>query len=153
MMSDKVQVSIAEALEQLQQERARIEGAICKLEGCLQHLVSSATTTVRGRQEHLKAMMQKPRIRAQARARSRAGWTDAARLAAAQRMRGYWESRRVAQASGDVPTRRTRVAKRPQAQTPTARTRSVNGWTAEKREAARARMRQYWLRRKDAVQA
>ncbi|RYF11304.1 MAG: hypothetical protein EOO40_03570 [Deltaproteobacteria bacterium] len=141
MMSDKVQESIAQALQQLQNERARIEGAIAKLEGCLEHLVTSTTGQLRDR-KHSAATLE--RLTAspspQQHGRSRAGWTPAARQAAATRMQSYWERRRQAQHIGEAPARRKRLDPPSSGTTGARRERSVSGWTTEKREAARVEL-------------
>ena len=72
-MSEKASESIENALEELYQERNRIDHAVAELERCLSNLRSVGT-------------VEKPR--------SRAGWTQQARDAASDRMRKYWEERR-----------------------------------------------------------
>src|SRR5688500_16414889 len=100
MMSDKVRESIQVALEQLHDERKRIEGAIAKLEGFLGNLINSATASVKPRGKQAAVVRKTARPRVVAKQRSRAGWTEQARDAAAERMRKYWAQRREAAAQG-----------------------------------------------------
>ena len=153
MMSDKVRESIQVALEQLHDERERIEGAIAKLEGFLGNLINSATAsikpTLRGRTATPSKTSREPVV---AKQRSRAGWTDDARDAAAERMRKYWAERREASAQGKNGARksnRERKARSNEGAANDSKERSRKGWTDEAREAARERMRKYWADRKN----
>ncbi len=71
-MSEKASDSIETALEELYDERNRIEHAIAELERCLSNLRSDGKFK---------------------KTRSRRGWTAEARQAAAERMRNYWSQR------------------------------------------------------------
>ncbi len=166
MMSDKVKQSIAVALKQLHVERSRIEGAIARLEGVLDDLVTSATTSVKrrgrppgsGKSSSQAPAAVKKTARARriiARQRSREGWTDDARKAAAERMRRYWADRHKAAGEGKQGSvsRRGRKSSGDGLQATAAndsRERSRKGWTEEARLAARERMRRYWENRKNA---
>ena len=154
MMSDKVQESIQVALDQLHQERERIEGAIANLEGFLGNLVNSATASIAGRNE--QPLRHAEATRVATKQRSRNGWTDEARHAAAQRMRQYWADRRHQAANGQPRTRKHRGRMATQSQggahsAPEHGTeRSRKGWTPEAREAARMRMQRYWESRRQS---
>lgn len=166
MMSDKVSRSIQLALEQLHEERERIEGAIAKLEGFLGNLVDSATASIKRRGRPAAAAAtpavseRRPvnagsrntsRVRA-AKTRSREGWTDEARKAAAERMRKYWGERRKASADGTVKNSRRRRAANNDAANDT-KERSRKGWTDDARKAAAERMKKYWEDRKKSEAA
>mgnify|MGYP003342453367 CR=1 FL=1 len=124
MIAENVRDSIETALESLRAERARIDGAIAKLEAVL----GSPTSL-----EELdnEAMVSQ-------RKRSTAGWTPEKRRAAAERMERYWAEQRAAQDGG--PGRSASASRR--------KKRSTEGWTPEKRRAAADRMRRYWAERK-----
>lgn len=147
MMSDKVNKSIQSALEQLHDERERIEGAIAKLEGFLGNLIDTAAQGMKRRSNASESFVRKF-SRPTPYTRSRAGWTEEARSAAAERMRAYWASRRTE--DGGTITRTTRTSKvrtRPANSSYGVKQRSRKGWTPEARQAAAERMRAYWASR------
>lgn len=163
MMSDKVRGSIQVALEQLHDERVRIENAIARLEVFLGDMVDSATASVASR-ARLSASTHRSaprrRLPIAAKQRSREGWTDEARAAAAERMRQRWADRRAATSEGQPQSRALSDARRAPAaevggddaandSTESGR----KGWTVEARAAAAERMRRYWQERRksDAV--
>jgi hypothetical protein len=165
MMSNKVEKSITCVLDELQVERQRIEGAIARLEGSLNNLVRDATAATggsrRGRPkgtaaQHPAALgvpgdggvsSRPPPQRLVARQRSRAGWTQTARLAAAERMRTYWAKRHSEDPERPQNERSKKAAVRSGAAND-SQERSRKGWTPDAREAARERMRSYWQGRK-----
>jgi hypothetical protein len=113
MMPDKVNQSIQQALDELLEERKRINNAIAELESCLQSLMSldisnPRTSTIRALLGHKKP-------------RSREGWTSDARAAAADRMRRYWAGRR----GQTAPESEIRISKR-----------SAKDWTQEVQDPA-----------------
>jgi hypothetical protein len=165
MMSNKVEKSITCVLDELRVERQRIEGAIARLEGSLNNLVRDATAAAGGaRRGRLKSSpaqhpatatgmsgdggMRRPQPqRLVARQRSRAGWTETARQAAAERMRSYWAKRHSGQSEPQQSERRKKAAVRAGAAND-SQERSRKGWTPDARAAARERMRSYWQGRK-----
>ena len=147
MMSDKVSRSIQLALEQLHDERERIEGAIAKLEGFLGNLIDSATASIKRRGRPASTSPRAAnRVRA-AKTRSREGWTDEARNAAAERMKKYWAERRDETSEGSAKTTRRRRVVSTDAANDT-KERSRKGWTDDARRAAAERMKKYWEDRK-----
>jgi hypothetical protein len=146
MMADKVKESIHVALEQLHDERERIERAITKLEGFLGNIVQSATDEVTARREAARKARAAHRI--VPKQRSREGWTPQARQAAAERMRKYWAERREAEAQGKAPERKRRSSRASVAKSGDKRRK---GWTPEAREAARQRMQKSWEARRRAA--
>lgn len=164
MTSAKVKKSVTSALEQLHEEKERIDTAIDKLETFLSTLADAAAATSTPRRKPKRTHAQ-PAIEpefADEPERSRAGWTDEARGAARERMRAYWAERRgkaahASQARRDKPS----VKARDKAQAPTGIPAKASkkagrqeptdkGWPPEARQAARERMRRYWAqRRKD----
>lgn len=146
MPTNKVSKSLAQALAQLSTERDRVEGAIAKLEGVLGQTAAGTQASKRGRGRTVAARAKTARTPVVSKARSREGWTQAARKAAAERMRRYWAD----QAKGKNKTPR---AKKPskraeKAESAASTRRSTNGWTDTARSAAAERMRKYWADRR-----
>ncbi len=142
MMSDQMDRSVLTALEQLHTERARIEGAIAKLEHFVSNLMDSASHSPRRRDYFVT---QKNALPYQ---RSRAGWTTEAREAASNRMKNYWSQRRQeAESKGETPKNPRKRIK--SIGSPNPHSRSKEGWTSEAREAASNRMKNYWSERKN----
>ena len=154
MTSEKVKKSIEHALEQLHEEKERIENAIDKLEIFLGNLLDAAGGG-RARGRAAKGSHSKPAQR------SRAGWTDEARDAARARMRKYWAERRKNAANASTARREKRAgearANRAAAKSGKSMSESATrqsdkkGWSPEAREAARERMRHYWEQRRKSA--
>ena len=151
MTSEKVKKSIEHALEQLHEEKERIDNAIDKLEIFLGNLLDAADGG-KSRGRAARGGHAKPTQR------SRAGWTDEARDAARARMRKYWAERRKNAANASTARREKRAgearANRAAAKSSKIMHESVTwqrdkkGWSPEAREAARERMRHYWEQRR-----
>lgn len=146
MPTNKVSKSLTQALAQLNNERDRIEGAIAKLEGVLGQTAAGTQASKRGRGRTLAARAKAARTPIVTKARSREGWTQAARKAAAERMRRYWAEQ--AEGKNKTPRAKKTSKRADKAQmTPSAR-RSTTGWTDTARSEAAARMRKYWADRR-----
>jgi hypothetical protein len=151
MPTTKVNKSLTQALAQLHYERDRIDRAIAKLENDLGQAAAGPLSNKRGRGRAAQARSKATRTPIVTKARSRAGWTEAARKAAADRMRSYW----AAQAEGKTKTPRAKKAKQRSEKSQAAQVarRSTSGWTETARSEAAERMRKYWAERRDAKQA
>jgi hypothetical protein len=153
MPTNKVNKSLALALAKLQGERDRIEGAIAKLENVLGQTASSASTRRGTTRSAGRGRIKVPRTPVVTKERSRAGWTQAARDAAAERMRRYWAS--LADGEGKAARARKtskRAEKADKAEKTRSARRSTSGWTDSARGKAAERMRKYWAERRSAAQ-
>jgi len=136
MPSEKVNQSLAKALSELRQERARIDDAITKLQAFLGSLGAAPR---RGPGRPPKASYVAT-VTAKAR-----GWSGASRKAAAARMRRYWADRKKSGGKPVKAAKPTKVAK-------SAKAPRSKAWDPAKRKAAAERMRKYWAdRRKTAA--
>ena len=135
MASEQVSQSLTQTLQDLINERARIDVAI----EALQDLIGQLGTTHRGRGRPHKAMIATEATPKKGTRR----WNNASREAAAERMRQYWANRKKqsGEGSGEGKKRQKKAAKAEHS------TRS-KAWSPAARKAAAERMRQYWVDRK-----
>jgi hypothetical protein len=138
MSSAKLSQSLSNALQDMIEERARLDDAIEKLQSFVDQPVvkqnyqsSKSNSTTEGKTVRRR-------------------WTAEGRKAAAERMRRYWASRRKANDAGSANVKKGKKQKDQPAEATSSRSKS---WSPTARKEAAERMRRYWADRRKAAAA